>query len=148
MIVNDRRNCKGHGSKQLLPVGFEVFTAVVLKSIFFWDMTPCTALSGTRRVGGTSGTTQRTTRRHITEEDTLQLLPALGQGSLGQIGKMPEELQSGWVTVGLMTNIRTRHLTNKKQESVLSVAMFGEQRTKGNVGLHLTLLIYFTDEVV
>jgi hypothetical protein len=22
-------------------VGFEVFTAVVLKSIFFWDMTPC-----------------------------------------------------------------------------------------------------------
>jgi hypothetical protein len=27
-------------------VGFEVFTAVVLKSIFFWDMTPCSALSG------------------------------------------------------------------------------------------------------
>jgi hypothetical protein len=23
------------------PVGFEVFTAVVLKSIIFWDMTPC-----------------------------------------------------------------------------------------------------------
>jgi hypothetical protein len=44
-------------------VGFEVFTAVVLKSIFFWDMTPCSALSGT---------TQRTTRRHILEEDTLQ----------------------------------------------------------------------------
>jgi hypothetical protein len=34
-------------------VGFEVFTAVVLKSIFFWDMTPCSALSGTRRFGGT-----------------------------------------------------------------------------------------------
>jgi hypothetical protein len=34
-------------------VGFEVFTAVVLKSIFFWDMTPCTPLSGTRRFGGT-----------------------------------------------------------------------------------------------
>jgi hypothetical protein len=30
-------------------VGFEVFTAVVLKSIFFWDMTPCSALSGIRR---------------------------------------------------------------------------------------------------
>jgi hypothetical protein len=29
-------------------VGFEVFTAVVLKSIFFWDMTPCSALSGTQ----------------------------------------------------------------------------------------------------
>jgi hypothetical protein len=34
-------------------VGFEVFTAVVLKSIVFWDMTPCSALSGTRRFGGT-----------------------------------------------------------------------------------------------
>jgi hypothetical protein len=36
-------------------VGFEVFTAVVLKSIIFWDMT-----------------TLRTTRRHIPEDDTLQ----------------------------------------------------------------------------
>jgi hypothetical protein len=34
-------------------VGFEVFTAVVLKSIFFWVMTPCSALSGTRRFGRT-----------------------------------------------------------------------------------------------
>jgi hypothetical protein len=34
-------------------VGCEVITAVVLKSIFFWDMTPCSALSGTRRFGGT-----------------------------------------------------------------------------------------------
>jgi hypothetical protein len=33
--------------------GFDVFIAVVLKSIFFWDMTPCSALSGTRRFGGT-----------------------------------------------------------------------------------------------
>jgi hypothetical protein len=24
-----------------------------MKSIFFWDMTPCSALSGTRRFGGT-----------------------------------------------------------------------------------------------
>jgi hypothetical protein len=31
---------------------------MTLKSIFFWDMTPCSALSGTRR--------------HIPEEDTLQ----------------------------------------------------------------------------
>jgi hypothetical protein len=36
-------------------VGFEVFTVVVLKSIFFWDMT------------------QRTTRRRIPEDDTLQV---------------------------------------------------------------------------
>jgi hypothetical protein len=26
-------------------VGFEVFTAVVIKSIIFWDMTPCSPLS-------------------------------------------------------------------------------------------------------
>jgi hypothetical protein len=34
-------------------VGFEVFTAVVMKSVIFWDMTPCSPLSCTRRFGGT-----------------------------------------------------------------------------------------------
>jgi hypothetical protein len=34
-------------------IGFEVFTAVVLKSIFFWDMTPCSLQSCTRRFRGT-----------------------------------------------------------------------------------------------
>jgi hypothetical protein len=34
-------------------VGLEVFTAVVMKSIIFWDMTPCSPLSCTRRFGGT-----------------------------------------------------------------------------------------------
>jgi hypothetical protein len=33
--------------------GFEVFTAVVMKSIIFWDMTPCSLLSFNRRFGGT-----------------------------------------------------------------------------------------------
>jgi hypothetical protein len=33
-------------------VGFEVFTAVVMKSIIFWDMTPCSLLSYNRRFGG------------------------------------------------------------------------------------------------
>jgi hypothetical protein len=33
-------------------VGFEVFTAMVMKSIIFWDMTPCNPLSCTRRFGG------------------------------------------------------------------------------------------------
>jgi hypothetical protein len=99
-------NCEAtDGTKEFMFVGFEVFTAVVSKSIFFWDMTPCSALSCTRRFGGTyrlhlqgrrmfskpaskqvastlkmeaipssetSGTTQRTTRRHIPEEDTLE----------------------------------------------------------------------------
>jgi hypothetical protein len=76
-------------------VGFEVFTAVVMKSIIFWDMTPCSLLSVNRRFGGTyrlhlqgrrnkfgkkpaskqvaslSVDTQWTTRRHIPEDDTL-----------------------------------------------------------------------------
>jgi hypothetical protein len=33
-------------------VGFEVFTAVVMKGINFWDMTPCSLLSFNRRFGG------------------------------------------------------------------------------------------------
>jgi hypothetical protein len=78
-------------------VGFEVFTVVVTKSIIFWDMTPCSLLSFNRSFGGTyrlhlqveeissekkqqtsrwqaetSVKTQRTARRHILEDDTLQ----------------------------------------------------------------------------
>jgi hypothetical protein len=34
-------------------VRFEVFTAVVMKSIIFWDVTPCSLLSCNRRFGGT-----------------------------------------------------------------------------------------------
>jgi hypothetical protein len=58
----------GQTKKQSTHVGVEVFTAVVLKSIIFWDMTPCSPLSFNLRFGGTL----RTTRRHIPEDDTLQ----------------------------------------------------------------------------
>jgi hypothetical protein len=34
-------------------VGFEVFTAVAMKSIIFWDVTPCSLLRCHRRFGGT-----------------------------------------------------------------------------------------------
>jgi hypothetical protein len=34
-------------------VGFEVFTAVVMTSIIFWDMTPCSPSSFNRCFGGT-----------------------------------------------------------------------------------------------
>jgi hypothetical protein len=34
-------------------IGFEVFTAVVMKSIIFWDMTPCSPPKVNRRYGGT-----------------------------------------------------------------------------------------------
>jgi hypothetical protein len=73
-----------------------------MKRIIFWDMTPCNPLSFIRRFGGiysllacwfaepisstlkmeaicfseTSVETQRTTRRHIPEDNTLQLLHA------------------------------------------------------------------------
>jgi hypothetical protein len=35
-------------------VGFEVLTAVVMKSYIFWDITPCIPLKVNRRFGGTS----------------------------------------------------------------------------------------------
>jgi hypothetical protein len=38
---------------QLYTAGFEVFTAVVMKSIICWDMTPCSPLSFNRRFGRT-----------------------------------------------------------------------------------------------
>jgi hypothetical protein len=34
-------------------VGSEVFTAVAMKSIIFWDITPCSPLGVNRRFGGT-----------------------------------------------------------------------------------------------
>jgi hypothetical protein len=36
-----------------LYVGFEVFTVVVMKSISFWDITPCSPFRGQRLFGGT-----------------------------------------------------------------------------------------------
>jgi hypothetical protein len=84
-----------------IELNFEVFTVVVLKSIIFWVMAPCSPLSSNRRFGGTyrhlfarwfaepisstlkmeaisssetSVETQRTARRHIPEDDTLQIL--------------------------------------------------------------------------
>jgi hypothetical protein len=76
--------------------GCEVFTAVVMKSIIVWDMTPYSPLNVNRRFGGTyrlylqgrrnkfskkpaskqvatSVDTTRTTRRHIPENDTLHI---------------------------------------------------------------------------
>jgi hypothetical protein len=72
-------------------VRFEVSTAVVMKSIIFWDVTPCSLLgchlltswslpklfSSTLKIEAicfseTSAVTQQTTRRHIPEDDTIQ----------------------------------------------------------------------------
>jgi hypothetical protein len=35
-------------------VGFGILIAVVMKSSFIWDITPCSALKANRRFGGTS----------------------------------------------------------------------------------------------
>jgi hypothetical protein len=83
-------------------VGFEVFKAVVMKSIIFWDVTPRSLFRCNRRFGGTyrplatcllaglaemfsstlkmeatcfsetSVASQQTTRHHIPEDHTLQ----------------------------------------------------------------------------
>jgi hypothetical protein len=57
MSVTDHLYVEDKGRLISGNVGFEVFTAVVIKSIIFWDMTPYSPLS---------------TRRHIPEDDTLQ----------------------------------------------------------------------------
>jgi hypothetical protein len=41
------------GKLRKISVGFEVLTAVVMKSTIFWDITPCSPLSIHRRFGGT-----------------------------------------------------------------------------------------------
>jgi hypothetical protein len=41
------------GNTTELYVGFEVFTAVVMKNIIFWDMMPCSPSNFNRRFGGT-----------------------------------------------------------------------------------------------
>jgi hypothetical protein len=40
-------------NNNIFNVGFEVSTAMVMKSIIFWDMTPCSPLICNRRFGGT-----------------------------------------------------------------------------------------------
>jgi hypothetical protein len=74
-------------------VGFEVFTAMVIKTIIFWDITPCSPLSvnllvcwflaeiisSTLKMEAACSSetlvhTQRTTRHYIPEDDTLPSL--------------------------------------------------------------------------
>jgi hypothetical protein len=57
-FVGGRWNCIIIGRLQIavdiiIYVGFEVLTAVVMKSTVFWDITPCSPLSVSRRFGGT-----------------------------------------------------------------------------------------------
>jgi hypothetical protein len=52
-IVNVRPCCWLNIALLITFAGYEVFTAVVMKSIIFWDMTPCSPLSFNRRFGGT-----------------------------------------------------------------------------------------------
>jgi hypothetical protein len=54
--------------------GFEVLTAVVIKSTIFWDITPCSQLKVNRRLGGKYRLhLRRTTRRYIPEDSTKKV---------------------------------------------------------------------------
>jgi hypothetical protein len=79
---NDNRKSFYREHEQKL--GFEVFTAVVMKSTVFWDITPCSPLSVKRRFGGKyrlhlhgrrnvqhETSKQAPTRRYMPEVDTL-----------------------------------------------------------------------------
>jgi hypothetical protein len=72
-----RRKCKVAYRTQLsVPnnrkdLGFEVLTAVVMKSSIFWDITQCSPLKFSRRSFETSIDFQRTTGRYISEDRTL-----------------------------------------------------------------------------
>jgi hypothetical protein len=58
-LLNSRRICclylRGRGVPTYLSdcIGFEVLTAVVMKSSVFWDITPCSSLKVNRCFGGT-----------------------------------------------------------------------------------------------
>jgi hypothetical protein len=54
-------------------VGFEVFTAVVMKSIIFWDMTPCILLSCNRRFGGTYRLHLQGRRNNVSKNQQVRL---------------------------------------------------------------------------
>jgi hypothetical protein len=56
-------------------LGFEVFTAVVMKSMIFWDVTPCSLLRCNRRFGGTS------TLQHQGRRKKFSKKPASKQGA-------------------------------------------------------------------
>jgi hypothetical protein len=52
-LSSDFRNvCFVVGHEHTVFLGFEVFTAVVMRSTIFWDITPCSPLSVNRRFGG------------------------------------------------------------------------------------------------
>jgi hypothetical protein len=48
--ISQYSRCTDLGSNRS---GFEVLTAVIMKSTIFWDMTPCSPLKFNRRFGGT-----------------------------------------------------------------------------------------------
>jgi hypothetical protein len=75
-------NCKEFGRKRLWPGGeteqnnentveFEVFTAVVMKSIIFWDVMPCSLLRCNRRFGGTYRLHLQGRRKKIQQDEQV-----------------------------------------------------------------------------
>jgi hypothetical protein len=60
----------------IIHMRFEIFTAVTMKNVVFWDVAPCRACVN-RRFGGRSSETSvyaRSTRPHIPKDDILHYL--------------------------------------------------------------------------
>jgi hypothetical protein len=65
-------------------VGFEVLTAVVMKSTIFWDITPCSPLSANRRFGGIrveERAKQETSMKQIASRGCFTLVSCMAHSS-------------------------------------------------------------------
>jgi hypothetical protein len=96
-------------------LGFEVFTAVVMKSIFFWDMTPCSPLSCARRFGGTYRLHLQGRRNRFSKPASKQLaggdmfLRNVGWNSTDYMASYPRRWYSShWILLGWTNEGRVR----------------------------------------
>jgi hypothetical protein len=69
-----------------MAVGFEVFTAVVIKSINFWDITPCSPLSVNRLFGGTYRLHLQGRRNKFSKNPASKLAEDVGDIFLRNVG--------------------------------------------------------------
>jgi hypothetical protein len=81
----------------LKTVGFEVLTAVVMKSTIFWDITPCSPLSVNRCFGGTC-------RLHV----------------VGRQNKLSQKLESRWKSDAFTLVSCAAYIFDLKMEAIYS----------------------------
>jgi hypothetical protein len=83
--------------KEQYDVGFEVFTAVVMKSIIFWVVTPCSLLRCNRRSGGTY-------RLHLQGRRKFQQVPASKQ--VASLVQGACHLLTGWFLLKFSSTLK------------------------------------------